>query len=54
MHISLAQLLFGFKAALTIDDLAAHLGVSVAAVRDRIRAITPAEEAHINTAMEGK
>lgn len=54
MHITIAQLLLGFKETMTINELAAHLGVSVMAVRDRFRALTPAEEAAINTAMEGK
>lgn len=54
MHITLTQLLAGFTAAMTIHELAAHLGVSVSAVRDRFRSLTPAEERIINEEMEGR
>lgn len=53
MHITLAQLLVGFKAAMTVHSLADILNVTAADVRARIRALTPAEEAEINAAMEG-
>lgn len=54
MHITLAQLLIGFTAAMTAHELAAHLGVPVAAVRARFRTLTAVEEATINAVMEGK
>ena len=53
MQITLAQLTAGFKAAMTIDGLAAHLEVPVTDVRARLRALTPCEETAINNAMEG-
>jgi hypothetical protein len=52
MQITLAQLVVGFKSAMTIHGLAGHLGVPVEDVRARFRALTPAEETAINTAME--
>lgn len=54
MHITLTHLLTGFTAAMTVHELAAHLGVPVSAVRDRFRALTPAEERIIHTEMEGR
>jgi len=53
MQITLAQLIAGFKAAMTIDGLAAHLDVPVTEVRARLRALTPGEETAIHYAMEG-
>lgn len=53
MHITLAQLVVGFKAAMTVHELAVSLGVVANDVRARIRALTPAEEAEINAVMEG-
>ncbi len=53
MTITTAQLLAGFKAAMTPHELADSLAVPVEDVRARIRALTPAEEAEINEAMEG-
>lgn len=51
MNITIAQLLVGFKSAMTAQELADHLGVSVNDVRARIRALTPDEEHEINQAM---
>lgn len=53
MHITLAQLLVGFKAPMTVHELADSLEVAADDVRARIRGLTPAEEAEINAAMEG-
>lgn len=53
MKITVAQLLIGFKSAMSDTDLADHLGVTVQEVRSRLRALTPEEEAHINNEMGG-
>jgi hypothetical protein len=53
MGITLTQLIVGFKKAMTVHGLAESLNVAVGDVRARIRALTPAEEAEINAAMEG-
>lgn len=53
MQITLAQLIVGFKSAMTFKGLAEDLGVSEEDVRARIRALTPEEERTINTEMEG-
>lgn len=51
MTITIAQLLLGFKKAMTIRELAEQLGVSETDVRARIRALTSDEEHEINQAM---
>ena len=53
MSITLAQLVVGFKTAMTVNELAGYFHVAVGDVRARIRDLTPAEEAEINAAMEG-
>ena len=53
MKITVAQLLAGFKSAMSDTELADHLGVTVQEVRSRLRALTPEEEAHINNEMGG-
>lgn len=53
MQITLAQLIVGFKSAMTFNGLAEHLGVTEEDVKARLRALTPAEEAFINQEMDG-
>lgn len=53
MEITVAQLLIGFKSAMTDTALAEHLGVPAQVVRERLGALTPEEEAHINKEMGG-
>jgi predicted ArsR family transcriptional regulator len=53
MEITVAQLLVGFNSAMPIDGLAEHLGVTPQEVRERLRTLTPEEEAHINKEMGG-
>ena len=51
MNIPIAQLLVGFRSAMTDHGLADHLGVPVQEVRARLMALTPDEESAINQAM---
>lgn len=53
MKITVAQLLIGFKSAMSDKALAEYLGVPVQAVRERLRSLTPEEEAHINKEIGG-
>lgn len=53
MEITVAQLLIGFKSAMTDTALADHLGVPVQVVRERLRSLTPEEETDINNQMGG-
>lgn len=51
MEITVTQLLIGFKSAMPVEGLAECLGVTPQAVRDRLRVLTPEEEAYINQEM---
>jgi hypothetical protein len=53
MHITIDQLLVGFRAKLTTNALGRFLGLPPAEVRARIGALTTDEEAHIKEALEG-
>lgn len=52
MEITFAQLLAGFRSALTAQGLADRLGVDVSVVRTRLRSLTPQEEQMINEALK--
>lgn len=52
MHITIDHLLVGFRAKLTTRALGRYLGLPEDDVMARLRALTPAEEAQINAAME--
>lgn len=54
MNISIAQLLVGFRSAMTAQGLADHLGVPLQEVRARLMALTPDEESTINRVMSGQ
>lgn len=52
MSITITQLSVGFAAAMTGPALAAHLGVPTRELWDRLRVLTPPEEAELAAAME--
>jgi hypothetical protein len=54
MSISIAQLIVGFKSAMTTQGLADHLGIPELEVRARIAALTSDEESTINKEMSGQ
>jgi len=54
MNISIAQLLVGFKSAMTTQGLADHLGIPEKEVRARIAALTSDEESTIHKVMSSE